>query len=398
MRKIALILALSIIAQFGAVAQNKSGAVTLSDILLIRNGNEVDLSFTARISEKATRSNYSLSVIPVLTKNSNQQKFDPVIIRGKRARISSGKNATPDKNVIYARNGETIKYNASVPFASWMEGADLSIDGIMAGCCSESKIDMGVLAMNIRTPEPVKTTTIVTTSVPAVVTTAIPALSTGDQLAKEHKFISHISEADKLLNSNIKLNSMGRAVNSSDQGHLDNVIADNRENSLCIHFEQGSTSIGRYYKNNDETLHKLIYWIRMIEESSDSKVSKVVVVGFGSPEGSGAVNERIALKRAQAFKQFILDNSKINADDVSIFNGSVDWKELRKMVASSDMQEKNAILNIIDNSPVWDAKNNTGRLGQLMRLNGGNPYRYMYRNFFPELRSATYIKVYYDNY
>jgi hypothetical protein len=39
-----------------------------------------------------------------------------------------------------------------------------------------------------------------------------------------------------------------------------------------------------------------------------------------------------------------------------------------------------------------------GRLGELQRLANGVPYRYMYREFFPQLRVAAYIKVLYDNY
>jgi hypothetical protein len=75
----------------------------------------------------------------------------------------------------------------------------------------------------------------------------------------------------------------------------------------------------------------------------------------------------------------------------------VDWYALRRMVAESDMPEKGKVLDIIDNTPIWDAGRNVGRHGELMRLSGGEPYRYMLRNFFPNLRNAAYIRAYYEN-
>jgi len=54
------------------------------------------------------------------------------------------------------------------------------------------------------------------------------------------------------------------------------------------------------------------------------------------------------------------------------------------------------VLNIIDTVPVWDATKNVGRLGLIMQLNQGKTYEYMKRHFFPKLRNAGYIKVFYE--
>ena len=66
------------------------------------------------------------------------------------------------------------------------------------------------------------------------------------------------------------------------------------------------------------------------------------------------------------------------------------------MVAKSDMAYRDRILSIIDNVPE-SGYGGLSRQAELMRLGGGEPYRYMLNNFFPELRNATYIKVYYEN-
>lgn len=53
-------------------------------------------------------------------------------------------------------------------------------------------------------------------------------------------------------------------------------------------------------------------------------------------------------------------------------------------------------MDIIDTTPVWDAAKKVGRLSLLMRLNQGRPYNYMKRHFFPKLRNAGYIKVFFE--
>ena len=65
-------------------------------------------------------------------------------------------------------------------------------------------------------------------------------------------------------------------------------------------------------------------------------------------------------------------------------------KELRKMVARSDMAEKDGILHIIDHIPVEiNYRTNTSRKKSLMLYKHGNPYRFMLREYYPHLRKAS---------
>lgn len=130
----------------------------------------------------------------------------------------------------------------------------------------------------------------------------------------------------------------------------------------------------------------------MLQESKTSRVVRVVIVGSASPEGTLAFNDRLAWNRAVALKDFLLRNTAFPADSMTLFNGSEDWRGLRRMVAASDLYEREEILRIIDNVPV-----KKGRELELMKLSGGRPYLYMLEHMFPELRNAAFIKVYYEN-
>ena len=74
------------------------------------------------------------------------------------------------------------------------------------------------------------------------------------------------------------------------------------------------------------------------------------------------------------------------------------WDELRAQVAASEMPYRDEVLDVLDNTPVWifDARNRVvgGRKKRLMDLRGGEPYRYMLRKFFPDLRSSVVVTLY----
>lgn len=136
--------------------------------------------------------------------------------------------------------------------------------------------------------------------------------------------------------------------------------------------------------------------LNKIAESDNSRIAKILVVGSASPDGPLDLNNRIAGKRAQALADYITNRTLLSASFFEVSNHSVAWDFLRRLVADSEMPEKQQILDIIDTTPVWDAAKKVGRLSLLMRLNQGRPYNYMKRHFFPKLRNAGYIKVFFE--
>lgn len=218
-------------------------------------------------------------------------------------------------------------------------------------------------------------------SVPEVVTQTIiveEKISTGDKLAQSYPYIASYAAFEE---------AGGQAVLSAEE----------RGQAITVHFAQGSHSLSENHGNNRQTLTDIMASIRILENSADSEVAVVVVAGFASPEGDYRANERLAARRAEAVKAYILERSGVTPAQVRVHAGGIDWQGLRMLVEASDMPWQSAVLDIIDNTPVWDARRQTGRHGELMRLDGGGPYRHMLREFFPELRNAAYIKVYYKN-
>ena len=67
------------------------------------------------------------------------------------------------------------------------------------------------------------------------------------------------------------------------------------------------------------------------------------------------------------------------------------WADLRDVIAESDLDERQELLQIIDHTP--DANLREQRI---RRLNGGRPYQYLKQSVFADQRNSGYIRAYYE--
>lgn len=81
-----------------------------------------------------------------------------------------------------------------------------------------------------------------------------------------------------------------------------------------------------------------------------------------------------------------------NENLFELYNGREDWEGLRRLVAASDMEYRQEVLEIIDAYTIEQQE----RKAKLKQLADGKPYAYMLENFYPSLRNAGYLQVYYD--
>ena len=133
---------------------------------------------------------------------------------------------------------------------------------------------------------------------------------------------------------------------------------------------------------------------RLILDDPNASLKQIVIAGYASPEGSLAFNTALAQKRAESFKNYLQHNLDMPQDDklFELYNGREDWDGLRRLVAASDMEYRQEALDIIDSYTIEQEERKT----KLKQLAGGKPYAYMLESFYPSLRNAGYLQVYYD--
>lgn len=180
------------------------------------------------------------------------------------------------------------------------------------------------------------------------------------------------------------------------------VSAQNKEDSIRIYFHQGKTGIDTCLYGNGQRLHQIYqrFSTDRPDSSSSTAISKIVVIGGASPEGSIRLNRWLSEQRAQRLFDYICHHYYSLPDTLrtSVFLGR-DWKGLYHL-AEKDVnipyreETLETLRSII--AEVDGGGSGENEMQALRRLRAGASYNYMYRNLFPRLRSSV-LHVYYKD-
>lgn len=334
---------------FGISAQ-KAGDINLKDTNIEKLGDYVQVSFKAEIGKKAVKSNYKLTLTPILYTVSDSVQMKPIVVYTRKSKIverreqiSSGRHSVDQKDKYFATNNAAVNYSFMLPYKEWMNGADIRIDRLITGCCSESYSSPLILAENLEfllqpVPEPTITK------------------------AELRQYKWTFTKKD-----------------------------------MIVDFSVSKVAINLDLFENREILAEIVEAVKKIQNSQSISLDRIEITGLASPEGRQDLNLQLSEKRSIALREYLKEQIPgLKDDEFTLISGGENWKGLREMVADSDMLYKNEVLYIIDNVPVEiDNMRNTSRKKQLMDLKGGEPYRHMLKDFYPKLRNACYIGVYY---
>nr|WP_310783115.1 DUF3575 domain-containing protein [uncultured Alistipes sp.] len=166
--------------------------------------------------------------------------------------------------------------------------------------------------------------------------------------------------------------------------------------SVRIYYRTGYRYVEPAYRDNSMQLARFTESARRALRAGT--IERVVVRSGTSPDGTNKANELLSERRADSLVSYIVRHADVPPSLVEKQAAGILWDELRAQVAASGMPYRDEVLDVLDNTPVWifDARNRVvgGRKQRLMDLRGGEPYRYMLREFFPDLRSSVVLTLY----
>ncbi|MDR1859632.1 MAG: DUF3868 domain-containing protein [Bacteroidales bacterium] len=446
-----LFLALGLPVSYTAeAAQSSPGdGVRVENVQISQDDANIIVSFTANVGKKAVKSDYELTITPFLVKGANQADLAPIVIRGKRARLQRNRdvnfsNYVPNPNAhVFPAGEQTIKYEAKVPMQPWMQGSDLYYQVISRGCCKEIPGGNEALTKDLFIELPGDTVIEVTdlTEEPPVAPVDTVRPVTAPTYITEEPVVQQVQPIQQVQTQPVPqeyfqnypflqpvdpsmpydprvpqqygygygqygyptapgygggLCAPPPACPCTNEAMQQNLICNRGASVITLFFHQGKTNLDWGFRNNSYNFDRLVSGIRAIQSIPNVRIVKILIAGFASPEGSEKLNHYLAGARANAAKDALSMCVGVPACLIETYNGGEDWKGLEILVENSNIPDKYEALNIIRNTPVWDARRKIGRETRLMRLNGGRAYKYMYNNMFPELRNATYIKVFYE--
>lgn len=336
-------------------------ATKITNILITEKDKTVTVSFDVVVDN--LNSNYELRLALTLSHGSQSQSLMPIVVRGRTKSIMDKRAGKTSRGQLIGKQKRVIPYRATVGYENWMNEVSLKMTAEIEGCCKKPKLLTTLSLVNNKMIyydiEPASDTKIIE-----------PKLSQLQQLDNISPFLYPASDYDQCYDIFEKQREKG---------------------SLVVHFQQGYSSIDPSYMNNKQTLGQINKVLDLIDADTNATLKKIVIIGLASPEGSLVKNDLLAEARANSLKYFLGERVKYDPNLFEIINGSEDWDGLKTLVENSRMSGRWQVLEIIDKYSV-----SGGRELELMKLNAGEPYRYMMEYFFPKLRNAGYVQMYYD--
>lgn len=360
-----LILALAISLSstvFAAKVLPNVNVTNVSMTVVEKQTKNVTVSFDAIVTQLKSRD--KLTLTPTMTGHGHSLELTTITVAGKRKMAAQKRSKKQEPtNTITGNVNQNIKYQTTIPYQSWMNVVSIN-----------AKTTLGTRGDKTKTLDPLSLAN------DKIINYDIkPKLNTANIKPKSSEFLQLSARAYFLHNI------------SEYEYHQDIFKRDRQNTALTIMFKQGKTQIDPAYNDNSQILTKINDIFNLVKSDPDVVVKKIIISGHASPEGPLAKNSTIAQKRVDVIKQYIVQHAKCDPNVFEVVNYAEDWDGLTQLIQESNMPWKTKALDIIKKYPI-----KAGRETQLMKLNRGNPYRYMLANFFPKLRNAGYIQVYYD--
>lgn len=166
--------------------------------------------------------------------------------------------------------------------------------------------------------------------------------------------------------------------------------------SMRIYYVVGHREVDPSFRDNGAELDRFLKTVRVAVH--EGTIERITICSSASPDGYNKANERLAMRRADSLAAYIARHGSVSEALIEKHSVGIAWDMLRRQVAASDMEYRDEVLDILDNTPVFvfDERDRVvdGRKKQLMDLRGGRPYKYMLEVFFPDLRSSLSVMLY----
>lgn len=156
-----------------------------------------------------------------------------------------------------------------------------------------------------------------------------------------------------------------------------------------IDFPVNVTEIRPDYRANRQELTRIAASLDTIINDPDVIITGIALTGHASPEGPYGRNASLAEERTQALLQYIQKSYRLDNAIFSYGFIAEDWEGLRKFVAGSDMENREELLTLIDDSSLKpDDKE------RRLRTEYSADFHYLADKCLPSLRHTDYIVEY----
>lgn len=251
--------------------------------------------------------NREVWLLPVLSAGDSVAQLPEVAVAG-RTRYMLGLRQGIDKSegLTWMRRedrAQTVAYTAQIPYRPWMDGSQLSLTVSNRGCC-------------------------------------------GDDLGDSDLLLSTVSFAPEVFHPTFVWVTPASEVVKNREIH----------GKAFIDFPVSKTDIVDDYRNNGVELAKIRATIDSVRDDRDVTIRSLSIHGFASPEGSYALNDRLAKGRTASLKAYVERLYSFAPGLIRTEWTAEDWAGLRAWLENSSMPAAQQIIAVIDGPLQPDAR------------------------------------------
>lgn len=312
----------------------------VTDVSVKRNSELISVAMDMQLGDYELKGDKVSVFMPVLVNGDDSLVFAPVGLYGRIRYIQylrNGNNALggdAETSYKYSNRPEMMAYSQTVPYAEWMNGATLYMRRCDYGCC-----DM-------------------------LIDEEYAPLAGWREVGYTPVFHYVTPVAEK-----VKMRELaGRAF---------------------IDFPVNMTDLYPNYRNNPRELAKIIATIDSVRNDKDVTVKRITIKGWASPESPWDNNTRLAKGRTATLKQYVQNLYRFPEGFIETDYYPEDWIGLRDFVETSNLERKNELLALIDDTTIEpDTKE------EILKTKFSVEYKFLLATIFPALRHSDYTIEY----
>lgn len=328
--------ALYLATTFPANAAPAAAQPKVRNLSVERSENKLLVNFTLDLSDVKVKSDNEITLRPIISQGDSTLRLPEVTVAGRNRYIRDRRRHRPRGEARLVRPGADFDYQAVAPYSHWMEQAALSITEDRCGC-------------------------------------ALALLESSD---------SYVARLD-----------LREKVFTPTQAYVSPSVTARKaraaKGSAFIDFKVNRTEIDPAYRRNPLELRSIRDTIDLIRNDPDSRIERISITGYASPEGPFANNARLAEGRTEALAAYV--KSLYAFPDSLMHTAWVaeDWAGLTGWVENSDIENRDAILRLIaDTDLAPDA------IERRLKERFPAQFSFLLENVFPGLRHSDYTVEY----
>ena len=160
---------------------------------------------------------------------------------------------------------------------------------------------------------------------------------------------------------------------------------------ITVYYYKNKTNIVDSYRNNGYNIYDFCYKLSQYIRDPQISIDELIIRGSASPEGPYDNNVRLAHERAHRIGERIAELDGLDRNIIKYEYVPEDWEGLGKILPTLDQPWKNQAIEILEHIPQWETINGKqveSRKNRFKEFRGGEPWAWLDKNVFPDLRAA----------